>query len=263
MNGADMKFNYHTHTARCGHATGTDEEYVRCAIEAGYQILGFSDHAPYRSYSNRRCFMDWDQLDDYIDSVEFLKEKYKDQIKIHLGLETEYYPYCREEKAELKEKVEYLMLGQHFSDPMNSQVDYFKQNSEEEILQYGNSVCEALDTDLFDCLCHPDVIMSRQPEFTAACETIAHMIGKKCAEKNIPVEVNVRGIMKGKWRPIEGRACYYPSKEFWNILSQYPLRVIVGIDAHAPEDLLDLESVKDAYRMMEDLHLDFISEPLL
>ena len=69
--------------------------------------------------------------------------------------------------------------------------------------------------------------------------------------------------MKGKWRPIEGRACYYPSKEFWSILSKYPLRVIVGIDAHAPEDLLDLESVKDAYKMLEDLHLDFISEPLL
>ena len=28
-----MKANYHTHTARCGHATGTDEDYVLAAIE--------------------------------------------------------------------------------------------------------------------------------------------------------------------------------------------------------------------------------------
>ena len=26
-----MKANYHTHTARCGHATGTDEDYVLAA----------------------------------------------------------------------------------------------------------------------------------------------------------------------------------------------------------------------------------------
>ena len=39
--------NYHTHTSRCGHAGGTDEEYVLAAIEAGWQVLGFSDHMPW------------------------------------------------------------------------------------------------------------------------------------------------------------------------------------------------------------------------
>ena len=42
-----MIANYHTHTPRCGHAIGSEEEYVRCALEAGFQILGFSDHTPY------------------------------------------------------------------------------------------------------------------------------------------------------------------------------------------------------------------------
>ena len=41
-----MKYTYHTHTARCHHATGEDEEYVRAAIDAGIKVLGFSDHAP-------------------------------------------------------------------------------------------------------------------------------------------------------------------------------------------------------------------------
>ncbi len=35
--------NYHTHTKRCGHAKGTDEEYVIAAIEGGFDELGFSD----------------------------------------------------------------------------------------------------------------------------------------------------------------------------------------------------------------------------
>ena len=258
-----MRFNYHTHTARCGHASGTDEEYVRCAIEAGYGIIGFSDHAPYRDYSRPLCYMDWDRLDEYIDSIRLLKEKYKDQIEIRIGLETEYYPYCLEERKELREKVEYLLLGQHFSDPMSTKADYFKCNSEEEILQYGKSICEALDTGLFTYLCHPDVIMSRQPEFSDACVQIAHMIGKKCAETDIPLELNVRGMMKGKRRGIEGRKCYYPNRDFWKILAQYPVRVVCGIDAHAPEDLLDLESVSDAYKELEGLGLNYITEPFI
>ena len=42
-----MKANYHTHTARCGHATGTGEDYVLAAIEQGFDELGFSDHVPW------------------------------------------------------------------------------------------------------------------------------------------------------------------------------------------------------------------------
>lgn len=43
-----MKTNYHTHTTRCMHAVGSDEEYVLSAIKGGFQILGFSDHTPWK-----------------------------------------------------------------------------------------------------------------------------------------------------------------------------------------------------------------------
>lgn len=39
--------NYHTHTSRCGHAVGEDEEYVINAIKSGIKVLGFSDHVPF------------------------------------------------------------------------------------------------------------------------------------------------------------------------------------------------------------------------
>ena len=41
------KNNYHTHTTRCMHAIGQDEEYVQAAIKAGIKKLGFSDHTPW------------------------------------------------------------------------------------------------------------------------------------------------------------------------------------------------------------------------
>ena len=44
-----MKTNYHTHTCRCGHAAGYEEDYVISAIENNVSILGFSDHGPFES----------------------------------------------------------------------------------------------------------------------------------------------------------------------------------------------------------------------
>ena len=35
-----LKRNYHTHTPRCEHAEGREEEYVRAAIGAGFAVLG-------------------------------------------------------------------------------------------------------------------------------------------------------------------------------------------------------------------------------
>ena len=42
-----MLTNYHTHTTRCGHAEGTEEEYILTALRCGYKVLGFSDHTPW------------------------------------------------------------------------------------------------------------------------------------------------------------------------------------------------------------------------
>ena len=84
-----MIANLHTHTPRCNHAWGTEEEYVQSALEVGLQILGFSDHTPYffpgEYYSHFR--MRPELLEDYVTSVLAVREKYQGQIQIPLGLE--------------------------------------------------------------------------------------------------------------------------------------------------------------------------------
>ena len=77
--GANMIANYHTHTKRCHHAKGEDEQYVRAAIKAGLEIIGFSDHGPwpYEDFAST-IRMTVDEAQDYIDSVRKLREKYKD-----------------------------------------------------------------------------------------------------------------------------------------------------------------------------------------
>ena len=86
--------NFHTHTSRCHHAFGNDEEFVRTAIQNGFEVLGFSDHACWKYDSDfvAHMRMKLDEFDDYKDSVLYLKDRYKKQIEIRFGLEAEYFP---------------------------------------------------------------------------------------------------------------------------------------------------------------------------
>ena len=256
-------FNYHTHTFRCGHANGTDEEYVLAAIEAGYKILGFSDHAPYRNLPFPRSRMAWEQLDEYVESINALKEKYKDQIEIHVGLETEYYPDHHDEKVALLEKVEYLLLGQHSMYP-SGDGSFFRFNTDEQLMMYAENICKGLETGLYTYLCHPDVYIYNQVGFDDTCRKVARMILAKAAETDTPVEINVHGVNRDRQHFPDGSELdWYPHKEFWKIAAEYPLRCIYGIDAHDPQRLLDLEKVAEAQKELEDLGLTFIKEPLV
>ena len=83
----DLKCNFHTHTTRCKHAIGTEREYVENAIKAGYQVLGFSDHAPY-PYPDPEPYyiahtMKLHELEDYCATVLALREEYKNDIQIY------------------------------------------------------------------------------------------------------------------------------------------------------------------------------------
>ena len=113
-----MNYNYHTHTFRCGHASGTEEEYIQRAIEGGIKHMGFSDHVPFifpDGYDSG-FRIPADQVSDYFTTISALRDKYKDQIEIHIGFEMEYYPEYFEQMLQNARDygAEYLILGQHF-----------------------------------------------------------------------------------------------------------------------------------------------------
>ena len=109
-----IKTNFHTHTKRCQHAGGEDIEYIQEAINAGFTTLGFSDHAPYPD-DRFGLRMKYSELDEYIETMKKLKEQFKNQIQLRIGLEIEYdsrksayYEQLINEKG-----IDYLVLGQH------------------------------------------------------------------------------------------------------------------------------------------------------
>ena len=113
-----MKYNYHTHTLRCGHATGEDREYIECAINNSVEKMGFSDHAPV-IFPDGSCSyyrVQPNVAQSYIDDMRRLKEEYKDKIKLYIGFEMEYYPKYFNQMYSTAKQVgaEYLILGQHY-----------------------------------------------------------------------------------------------------------------------------------------------------
>ena len=112
-----MKTNYHTHTTRCMHATGDDEDYVLSAIKGGYRILGFSDHTPWKYRTDYVADMRMlpEELPGYVESLKTLRKKYHDRIDIRIGLECEYFPqYIHWLKEQIKKyQLDYIIFGNH------------------------------------------------------------------------------------------------------------------------------------------------------
>lgn len=238
--------SYHTHTYRCGHARGEDEEYVEAAINTKLKVLGFSDHIFYPNFTGDNYPYvrgDYSLLDNYCSSILSLKEKYKNQIEIHLGFEAEYYEdydWYYKELLETK-KVEYLILGQHFIRE-NGITGSFLFNSQDTlgIKKYGYALIKGMETGYFSYVAHPDLYLSGYANFDKDAEFLAHLIAQKSLELNIPLELNLGGFRRGFKAYGTGECRYeYPNFDFWKIISQYGCKVLVGIDAHEPKNIID------------------------
>ncbi len=235
-----MKANYHTHTARCNHASGTDEAYVQAALDAGFETLGFSDHAPWAFASGyvSGIRMGMDELPGYIQSIRGLQRKYADRLPIHLGLEAEYYPRYHDHLLRLREMgISYLILGQHQVDSEeDAPATCIDRRTEDGIRRYAEAVVRGIRTGLFACVAHPDLIMT-QPDvpLTPAGEDAADMICQAAKEQGIPIEYNLLGVLS----QLEGERRGYPSRPFWERVRRHGNTVILGVDAHSPQQLRD------------------------
>src|SRR5579862_9899623 len=83
--------DYHMHTPLCRHARGEPEEYVRRALELGFEEIGFSDHAPMPQDDFDNWRMNADKLDEYVAKVCKVQKDFP-QLTIRLALEVDYLP---------------------------------------------------------------------------------------------------------------------------------------------------------------------------
>lgn len=249
-----MKVNYHTHTARCRHASGTEREYIEKAIAAGIETLGFADHVPYPFPDGYQSGMrmSMSELEEYVRCLSVLREEYKKDIRILIGFESEYYPELFGELTRRLDQVgyDYLIMGQHhLKDERLKRYCGRPTEKEEDLAEYVREVIEGLETGRFLYLAHPDLL-----HFTGNAEVYHKHMEKLCRrvkELNIPLEINLLGLWEGR---------NYPSGKFFQIAAKTGNQVILGLDAHKPEAFEQAALIEAGYRFAKNLGLEVVDK---
>ena len=257
--------NYHTHTKRCGHATGEDEEYVLEAISKGMRKLGFSDHAMLPDFSEPYVRGEYSEFSDYVDSIRKLQNKYKDRIDIYLGMEAESFPeYFTYYKELLNTRaLDYIILGNH--DQMNFKTKtivtrFSNITSASQLYAYRDLAIEALTSGIFSIFAHPDYFLRSIDNFDSDCRKVSRNMIECCIAFDIPLEVNIGGIRNGK-KDFEGTERWiYPTDEFFSMVSRYHATCIFGEDAHSPQQLNDSAADYLAVEFAKRHALDMIDD---
>ena len=248
-----MLSNFHTHTVFCD-GDNTAEEMVLSAIEKGFDALGFSGHG-YTDFDLSYCIKD---TEGYMAEINRLKEKYKKDIEIYLGLEEDAYCPCdRSQFDYIIGSCHYAKVqGKHYA--IDSGAEYFRTCLE---LFGGDPV--ALAENYYGYFV--DYILKRKPDIVGHFDLItkfdelgesiflsnpqynalAEKYIEKAARSGCIFEVNTGAISRGV------RTSPYPAVNLLRVLKRENAPITLSADTHN-KDTIDC-AFEETRHMLYDL----------
>ena len=235
--------NYHTHTVYCD-GNDTPEALVLEAIRLGCPSIGFSGHS-FTEFDQSYC-MSRERTEEYKREVRALKEKYRGQIEILLGVEQDYY------SEEPTDEYDYVIGSVHYilKDGVYLTVDWTREQQEEDVKIYygGDFYAYAEDyykivADIYrktkcDIVGHFDLITkfnqddalfdTKDERYRNAALAAVRALLKKSAA----FEINTGAIARGL------RTEPYPAKFILDEIYREGGEVLITSDCHAKENLL-------------------------
>lgn len=235
-----MKFDLHTHHDRCGHASGSIEDYIVSAIEAGITAIGISDHSPYFAHEldqpQPKIAMARSEFPNYIAEVLRLKEKYRDRIEVLLGVESDFYPEHLDVYRSFYSPYpfDYIIGSVHQTRGVSifnrkRWTNIAESKHAEEKRHYYELIRQSADSGLFQVLGHIDAMKGYYPRFSdiKGAEDAIDEALKAVARNDIAIEINT----SGKTKDVGG---WYPSDEILARALHFGADVTFGSDAHEP-----------------------------
>lgn len=232
-----LKFDFHTHHERCGHATGTIREYIEAAIAKGFDMIGISDHSPHFYSSEDRLSpktMAKSEFANYVDEVLHLKEVYKHKIDVLLGVESDYFSgymdiYKREYQ---KYPFDYIIGSVHsLGQSRVSDKKIWKQltadGKEKRLETYYHLIQKSATSGMFQILGHIDWMKKSYEGFSDLPKDVIDETLRIIAQNDVAIEVNTSGARKG--------LDWFPSDDILERAYYYGVDVTFGSDAHGPD----------------------------
>lgn len=251
-----MKFeDFHTHSQLCHHAVGTIEDYIIKAIELKLNTIGISDHFPFEFLANieRIPYEDYaitlDEIDEYLSMIEGFKEKYRNKINIRTAFEVDFFENQEDvlnfHLDKIKDKLDYIIGSIHvlnFQDGKGAwsfddnrfREDYNFYGPDKVYLLYYKKLREMISSRKFDfdIIGHFDLPKKFNdfPEHKELIFDEAIKALKLVKKKGITMEINTSGLRKDVKEQ-------YPSEEILKKAFELDIPVLLGSDAHNPNDI--------------------------
>lgn len=256
-----MFIDYHTHHERCGHAIGALHEYVEQAIIKGLGQIGLSDHMPVIHIPREKLLsglgMKVSELDKYVEEAIKLKDEYKRDIDVKVGIEADYIEGYEEEIEKLLTPYpfDYIIGSVHFLGEWDISDSRQMQGwNQKPLFQIFNDYYVALQnmakSSLYDIVGHFDVVKKygHKPK-----EDITELIKATLdaiKEANMAMEINASGLKKVVKE-------IFPAHEIIKQAVSLGIPFTLGSDAHAPRDVHS--NINEGRRILKELNVDKIA----
>lgn len=227
--------DYHTHLARCRHATGTAEDIVWAAQEAGLEGVGISDHLPLLPHPDPDLAMEPDELGDYVAEVLALKALHPGFVL--LGIEADYFPGRQADIAGLldSQPFDYVIGSVHYLDgwgfdnPAN--LAGFQGRDIDDIYRvYYETVGDAAETGLFTIIGHLDLVKKFGHRPVGNLSPALDRLMYRLSRARVLLEINTAGLRK----PVRE---IYPQLEVLTRARKAGIGITFGSDAHHPSEV--------------------------
>lgn len=247
-----IPYNYHTHS-QYSDGSNPPEDYITEAIKQGFKGLGFSEHSTL-PFINTFALQTGNE-GAYCKEINELKVKYSNHIGIYLSLEADFIPGISQDFKKLKEglSLDYLIGSVHLVLEHNSSNLWFIDGPNPEIYDkgvnqifcgdirkavttYWHQVNSMIETETFDVIGHLDKIKmhNRGRLFSEQDKWYTDLVNETInliAEKEFIVEINTRGLYKGRSDSL------FPGEYIIHKLHEKGIGVMLSSDAHLPKEI--------------------------
>ena len=232
-----MLWDTHMHSSYSGDSSATQESMIQAAIQKNLGGICFTDHLDIDYPKEPELFLL--DIPSYMQSVETLKEQYRDRIPVLFGVELGLQTHLASQHADIISRYpfDFVIASSHVMHGIDPYYpDYWNTHTEEEgYLEYFTSILENINAfENFDVYGHLDYVVRYGPNqnqnytYRRYSDVIDEIL-RLLIEKGKGIEINTGGFKYGLGHP-------NPTEE---ILARYRELggeiVTVGADAHAPE----------------------------